>query len=335
MDYCRIEDNGGRTEEQEMSDKSIITTESSLRFRSECTVQKLESAEKENANLRAHLAAANKRLEDAEKQEPVYYLAECHPDDIPLYNSDEQLTIIDACDVQDALDSRFTVTPLYTCQVPPADVAELQNRIAYLDNEASNNADLNNRQAIRIADLARELAEQQASMRIACDAFDRTATEYRAGKTLATHIEAYWLGLANARAFDIVEKRSLNMNAATEASKFATPQLNEGEIYAGAIIKPDGTGHHVILIDGDNDDADWNTQMEWAKSIGGDLPDRVEQSLLFKHLKDRFQPAWYWSNTQHASYSGYAWYQGFYGGNQNDGSTNGKLRARAVRRVAI
>ena len=112
------------------------------------------------------------------------------------------------------------------------------------------------------------------------------------------------------------------------------PKLNDGEIYAGAIINPDGTGHHVILLDGDNDDADWNTQMEWAKSIGGDLPDRIEQSMLFAHLKDRFE-TWYWSNTQHAANAGFAWYQYFVNGGQNLSRKRTTLRARAVRRVVI
>ena len=115
----------------------------------------------------------------------------------------------------------------------------------------------------------------------------------------------------------------------------ATPQLNEGEIYAGAIIKPDGTGHHVILLDGDNAAASWDDAMEWAKSIGGDLPDRVEQSLLFAHLKDRFKEEWYWSNTQHAAYSGYAWCQIFDDGIQYNYGKSAELRARAVRRVEI
>jgi hypothetical protein len=123
------------------------------------------------------------------------------------------------------------------------------------------------------------------------------------------------------------------MNAATEAAKLLAPQLNEGEIYAGAIINPDGTGHHVILLAGDNDDANWQTQMDWAKSIGGDLPDRVEQALFYKHLPDQFQKNWYWSNTQRAS--GSAWYQYFYDGGQDWGYTDFKCRARAVRRVAI
>lgn len=112
------------------------------------------------------------------------------------------------------------------------------------------------------------------------------------------------------------------------------PKLNEGEIYAGAIINPDGTGHHIILLAGDNDNADWQTQMDWAKSIGGDLPNRVEQALLYAHLKDRFQEDWYWSNTQHQD-TRFAWYQDFDDGYQYDAYTGNTLRARAVRRITI
>jgi hypothetical protein len=115
----------------------------------------------------------------------------------------------------------------------------------------------------------------------------------------------------------------------------AVPELNEGEIYAGAIIKPDGTGHHAILLPGDNDDASWGKQMEWAASIGGDLPDRVEQALLYKHLPDQFKKEWYWSNTQHSYYSDYAWCQSFGYGYQSLNHKNVKLRARAVRRSVI
>ena len=117
--------------------------------------------------------------------------------------------------------------------------------------------------------------------------------------------------------------------------KISIPQLNDGEIYAGAIINPDGTGHHIILLDGDNDDANWDTQMAWAKSIGGDLPDRVEQSMLFAHLKNRFKEDWYWSNTQHAASADYAWCQNFGSGNQDNSYKDDTLRARAVRRLKI
>jgi hypothetical protein len=125
------------------------------------------------------------------------------------------------------------------------------------------------------------------------------------------------------------------MNAITESTKFPLPELKEGEIYAGAIIAPDGTGHHIILLDGDNDGADWRTQMEWAKSIGGDLPDRIEQALLYAHLKDRFQETWYWSNTQHASDSACAWSQLFYYGLQFYDGKSYEGRARAVRRSPL
>jgi len=118
-------------------------------------------------------------------------------------------------------------------------------------------------------------------------------------------------------------------------TKLAIPELNAGEIYTGAIIAPDGTGHHVILLPEDHDEANWADSMEWAKSIGGDLPDRVEQALFFKHLPDQFQKDWYWSNTQHASDSGCAWGQYFDDGYQDDYHEISKYRARAVRRVAI
>lgn len=117
--------------------------------------------------------------------------------------------------------------------------------------------------------------------------------------------------------------------------KINQPELNEGEIYAGAIINPDGTGHYVIILPGDKDDGTWKTAMTWAKKLGGDLPNRIEQALFFAESPDQFQKDWYWSNTQHASYSDCAWFQYFKGGSQGYGYESGRMRARAVRRVAI
>lgn len=113
------------------------------------------------------------------------------------------------------------------------------------------------------------------------------------------------------------------------------PELKEGEHYAGAIINPDGTGHHVILLPGDKDDGEWQQAMDWAKEQGGDLPNRVEQALLFDQSKDQFKKDLYWTNTQHASYSDYAWCQGFDYGYQNFYLKSNELRARAVRRLVI
>ena len=113
------------------------------------------------------------------------------------------------------------------------------------------------------------------------------------------------------------------------------PPLAEGETYIGCIGDATGNLHHVILLPGDNDDASWKKQIAWAKSIGGDLPSRIEQAMLWANYRDLFQKDWYWSNEQHASDSGYAWCQGFSDGGQDSYDVSGKLRARAVRRLPI
>ena len=62
----------------------------------------------------------------------------------------------------------------------------------------------------------------------------------------------------------------------------ALPELNPGERYLGAILSADGSKrHHVILLPGDNDDVPFESALEWAKSIGGDLPNRIEQAMQF------------------------------------------------------
>jgi hypothetical protein len=52
-------------------------------------------------------------------------------------------------------------------------------------------------------------------------------------------------------------------------------------------------------------------------------------------VRDLFQRTGYWSCEQHASGSDFAWDQDFINGNQDYWDRNGKLRARAVRRVPI
>ena len=113
------------------------------------------------------------------------------------------------------------------------------------------------------------------------------------------------------------------------------PELKEGEIYAGAIINPDGTGNHVILLPADQDKITWQAAMDWAKEQGGDLPNRVESALLFNQSKDQFKEDWYWTNETHAYDTEWAWCQVFGYGYQLSNSKGRKLRARAVRRVSV
>lgn len=113
------------------------------------------------------------------------------------------------------------------------------------------------------------------------------------------------------------------------------PTLADGETYIGAIGDAQGNVHHVILVPGDNDDANWQAQKEWAASIGGDLPTRIEQAMLWSSFRDQFKKDWYWSNEEHHAFSGEAWYQYFLNGNQSHDRKTNELRARAVRRLPI
>ena len=117
--------------------------------------------------------------------------------------------------------------------------------------------------------------------------------------------------------------------------KLAIPEIKQGEKYLGAITEPDGRTRHTIVLPGDHDNANWDDSMEWAKSIGGDLPDRIEQAMMLAFMHEEFKREAYWSNTLHTEDSGYAWFQKFRYGGQNDIDRSGRCRARAVRRVAI
>ena len=113
------------------------------------------------------------------------------------------------------------------------------------------------------------------------------------------------------------------------------PDLKLGETYAGLVIDDKGSMHHLILLDGDADEASHQKQLDWAKSIGGELPTRQEQALLYANCKAQFKADWYWSGEAYASASGYAWSQNFTFGTQGGIDINFKLRARAVRRLSI
>lgn len=108
------------------------------------------------------------------------------------------------------------------------------------------------------------------------------------------------------------------------------PHLNEGELYVGRI-----NDEHIILLPGDNDDATWVKQMGWAKSIGGDLPTKIEQEMLLADFRDEFKNDWYWSRDVNPVGSGYPRIQLFCLGLYNDVSKYDSHRARAVRRVNI
>lgn len=113
-------------------------------------------------------------------------------------------------------------------------------------------------------------------------------------------------------------------------------KLNEGEHYAGIILGKDGaSSYHLILLRDEAEEINWKDASDWAPTIGGELPNRCEQSLLYANLKEQFQGTWYWSSKVHASDSDYAWVQDFDDGDQFSSSVYSELRARAVRRIYL
>ena len=114
-----------------------------------------------------------------------------------------------------------------------------------------------------------------------------------------------------------------------------TVSLAPGEFYAGVIVNDGLPSYHLILLPDDKDDLNWEAANAWAAEVGGELPNRCEQALLYANLKDQFQSEWYWSSEQHASYSDCAWYQHFSLGSQDTSLKSSELRARAVRRVGV
>lgn len=113
---------------------------------------------------------------------------------------------------------------------------------------------------------------------------------------------------------------------------FAVPTPGVGERFVATILLPNRTGKHVYLRPEKSDKNDWDHQVAWAASIGGNLPDQVEGALLNEVMPEEFKKEAYWLGTQHAAGSGDAWGQDFRGGTQYDWGKASKLRARAVRR---
>lgn len=113
------------------------------------------------------------------------------------------------------------------------------------------------------------------------------------------------------------------------------PPLADGEIYIGAIGDKSGEVYHLVLLPGDNDSAPHAQQIEWAKSIGGELPNKLEAMMLFVHAKDQFKKEAYWTGETLIDPDAWAWYQYFGNGGQDYDLKNYALRARAVRRLPI
>lgn len=115
----------------------------------------------------------------------------------------------------------------------------------------------------------------------------------------------------------------------------ALPPLAKGEVYAGIIVVQGAPLHHLILLPGEIESANWKDALSWAKKQNAELPTRKELALLLANAADRFPKGCHWSAEPYAGDASYAWYQFFDTGGQYHGRQTGERRARAVRRVII
>ena len=124
--------------------------------------------------------------------------------------------------------------------------------------------------------------------------------------------------------------------SAHDKAEFLKQVLKEGEEYAGIALGKDGKPDtHVILLPGQKEDVTHAEAVAFAASIGGELPTRQEQSLLFANLKEKFDQRAYWSGETHVEDSAYAWFQRFFSGGQYGLRKDYKLRGVAIRRSFI
>ena len=115
----------------------------------------------------------------------------------------------------------------------------------------------------------------------------------------------------------------------------ASVVLHSGEHYAGAVLDAAGhIQHHLVLMAQRPDgDLDWNDATAWAESVGGTLPNRQEQALLYANCKPHLQPRWHWSSVVYEEDASFAWICHFGYGHQYDGHKSYEGSAVAVRRV--
>ena len=129
-----------------------------------------------------------------------------------------------------------------------------------------------------------------------------------------------------------------NTVASTIESRFPDIDIAEGEHYAGLSRDHDtGAWHHVVLLPATTDkDLTWQQAIDWAKSVGGELPTRFESALLYANLRDKLnRDEWHWTATPFASDERFAWLQLFHDGFQDFNLKGGYYRAVAVRRVPV
>ena len=114
-------------------------------------------------------------------------------------------------------------------------------------------------------------------------------------------------------------------------------ELHSGEHYAGPVLDADGNlMHHLVLrAELPTGEITWQAAMDWADSIGGALPTRQEQALLFANCKTHVRPEWHWSSQTHEDDASFAWICYVITGSQDYYLKSYEGGAVAVRRIHV
>jgi len=160
-------------------------------------------------------------------------------------------------------------------------------------------------------------------------------------KTIELTVNVPTALLVQALVDNIMNGNPLPSDRDNSIPKIGTHWKAQGGIYAGVMSGLDGAPDYHLIVGPAFEYATWDEQKLAVFRLSADgfndftLPDRQEQALQFANVPELFESEWYWSGTQHASNSDYAWCQGFGDGDQHCRNKDGKLRARAVRRLII
>ncbi len=134
----------------------------------------------------------------------------------------------------------------------------------------------------------------------------------------------------------LIKKRPTSKPLQATGVAFVGPVLKAGEAYAGILLNEAGKPvAHLVEIARRTADGTWQEQKAWAKSVGGELPDRQEGALLYANRRHAYEKRWHWLREEYAGNSVFAWVQHFGYGDQYGARKVTRSLACAVRRVAI
>jgi hypothetical protein len=107
----------------------------------------------------------------------------------------------------------------------------------------------------------------------------------------------------------------------------------------GALSYNDGLANTRSMAEAGSALAKWALALRIGDYDDWHIPSRLESLVMFGETKGTeafdFELDWYWTSTQHASPSDFAWCQLFLDGYQNLDLKGYELRARAVRSIPI